>query len=42
MIHLTYGVGIQTHDLLNLSLIPKSLDQGSRPIILINLANKEL
>ena len=29
------GAGIQTHDLWNVSLLPKPLDQGSRPTLLI-------
>ena len=30
-VHPVYGVGIQTHDHWNMSLLPLPLDQGSRP-----------
>ena len=30
-VHPVYGAGIRTHDLWNMSLLPKPLDQGSRP-----------
>ena len=30
-VHPVYGAGIRTHDLWNMSFLPKSLDQGSRP-----------
>ena len=29
-VHPVYGTGIQTHNLWNMSLLPKPLDQGSR------------
>ena len=32
-VHLVCGAGIQTHNLLNTSLFPEPLDQGSRPKI---------
>ena len=31
-VHPVYGAGIRTHDLWNMSLLPKPLDLGSRPI----------
>ena len=31
-VHSVYSAGIQTHDLQNVSLFPKPLDQGSRPM----------
>ena len=36
-VNLEYGVGIQTHDLWNTSLLPLPLDQGSRPTKLFYL-----
>ena len=36
MIHLVWGDGIQTHDLLIISLLPEPLDQGTSPLILSN------
>ena len=30
-VHLVYAIGIQTHDLLNMSRHPYPLDKGSRP-----------
>ena len=33
MIHLVSGAGIRTNNLLKPSLLPKPLDQGSRPIL---------
>ena len=30
-VHPVYGPGIRTHNLQNVSLLPQSLDQGSRP-----------
>ena len=30
-VHPVYGAGIRTHDLRNMSLLPRPLDQGSRP-----------
>ena len=34
-VHPVYGAGIQTHDLLYMSLLQLPLDQGSRPICLL-------
>ena len=31
-VHPVYGAGIRTYDLQNVSLFPKPLDQGSRPL----------
>ena len=31
-VHPVFGAGILTHDLQNVSLLPKPLDQGSRPM----------
>ena len=32
--------GFETHDLQNMGLLPKPLDQGSRPIVLGSLNNQ--
>ena len=41
-VHPVYSAGIQTHDLRNMYLLPKSLEQGSRPIVTLSLSSHNL
>ena len=34
-VHPVYGAGIRTHDLQIVSLFPKPLDQGTRPLLFL-------
>ena len=39
-LHLVHSAGIQTHDLLIMSLLPQPLDQGSRHMYYVTFSNK--
>ena len=39
-VHPVHSAGIQAHDLWNMSLFPKPLDQGFRPILISYINNQ--